>query len=457
MRRLLLLFLLLAAGLRSGSSQTNSEDISALQALMKSWKNVPQTWIVSTDPCTSWDGISCSNGRVTAVKLPGMDLQGTLSNAIDQLSALTYLDLSNNPNLGGPLTPNIGNLEQLSTLNLLGCSFTGTIPNEIGKLRKLTFLALNSNKLTGEIPPTIGHLSNLFLLDLSENKLSGQIPVSTSSTPGLDQLINTKHFHFGENQLTGPISESLFSANMTLVHVYFQNNKFTGPIPESLGLVRTLQSIRLDQNKFTGPVPNNIGNLYDLMELRLASNLLTGRVPDLSNATQLNYLDLSNNNFASSPAPGWFSTLTSLNTILIDNDGLTGTIPSALFSFPQLQQVSLVNNAFRGPLNMRSNISSVLRLVNLTNNQITEANIDPGYNVSLILTGNPICLHTTSSCTLKADQKTPSGTGLGLCGDVSCPSNQSTSPVASQNCGCTTSFQGVTTFFVLTLYLYSLF
>ncbi|GJM92765.1 hypothetical protein PR202_ga09261 [Eleusine coracana subsp. coracana] len=267
--------------------------VSALQALMKSWKNVPQTWIVSTDPCTSWDGISCSNGRVTAVKLPGMDLQGTLSNAIDQLSALTYL--------------------------------------------------------------------------------------------------------------------------------YFQNNKFTGPIPESLGLVRTLQSIRLDQNKFTGPVPNNIGNLYDLMELRLASNLLTGRVPDLSNATQLNYLDLSNNNFASSPAPGWFSTLTSLNTM------------------------SLVNNAFRGPLNMRSNISSVLRLVNLTNNQITEANIDPGYNVSLILTGNPICLHTTSSCTLKADQKTPSGTGLGLCGDVSCPSNQSTSPVASQNCGCTTSFQGILT------------
>ncbi|TVU36605.1 hypothetical protein EJB05_18544, partial [Eragrostis curvula] len=367
--------------------------VSALQALMRNWKNEPQTWIGSTDPCTSWDGISCSNGRVTELKLPSMNLQGTLSNAIGQLSALTYLDLSNNPNLGGPLTPNIGNLEQLTTL------FTGNIPQEIGNLRQVTFLALNSNKLTGEIPPTIGLLSKLFLLDLSENQITGQIPVSTSSTPGLDQLINTKHF-------------------------------------------------RLDQNQFRGPVPNNIGNLPNLTELSLASNLLTGRVPDLSNANQLNYVDLSNNNFASSPAPGWFSTLISLNTLLMDNDNLTGTIPSALFSFPQLQQVSLANNALRGPLNMRSNISSVLRVVNLTNNQIIEANIDLSYNISLILTGNPICLDNPTTCILKPNQP---------CGAVSCPNNQSASPVASQNCGCTIRFQGVMTSIVLTLYLYSLF
>ncbi|KAJ1285940.1 hypothetical protein BS78_03G315600 [Paspalum vaginatum] len=192
--------------------------------------------------------------------------------------------------------------------------------------------ALNSNNFTGGIPPTLGQLSNLFLLDLTANQLSGEIPVSTSSTPGLDQLVGTKHFHFGDNQLTGPISESLFNANMTLIHVYFQNNKFTDPIPESLGLVQTLQIILLDENQFSGSVPKNVGYLRNLTGLNLASNLLSGTVPDLSNATQLNYVDLSNNKFASSPAPGWFSTLTSLNTLTFSFRGFSKRIGGDLTS-----------------------------------------------------------------------------------------------------------------------------
>jgi Leucine-rich repeat (LRR) protein len=193
MQRVLLLFLLLA-GFHSGSSQTNSQDVAALQALTRNWQNQPQSWTGSTDPCTSWDGISCSNGRVTEVRLSSMTIGGTLSNAIDQLSALTYLDLANNPSLGGPLTPNIGNLKQLTTLILLGCSFTGNIPQEIGNLRQLKFLALNSNQFTGSIPRTLGLLTNLFWLDLSDNQLSGQIPVSTNTDPaGLDKLVEANH------------------------------------------------------------------------------------------------------------------------------------------------------------------------------------------------------------------------------------------------------------------------
>jgi hypothetical protein len=33
---------------------------------------------------------------------------------------------------------------------------------------------------------------------------------------------------------------------------------------------------------------------------------------------------------------------------------------------------------------MTSNISPQLRVVNLTNNQITDANVDPEYNISLM-------------------------------------------------------------------------
>ncbi|CAO2182536.1 unnamed protein product [Urochloa humidicola] len=440
MQWLLLLFLLLV-GLRPSFSQTNSQDVAALQALMNNWKNGPQSWTGSSDPCSSWDGISCSNGRVTEVRLPSMNLQGTLSDAIGQLSALTYLDLSNNLNLGGPLTPKIGNLKQLTTLILLGCSFSGNIPGEIGNLSQLTFLALNTNSFTGGIPPTLGLLSNLIWLDISANKMSGQIPVS----PGLNQLIKAKHFHFSENQLTGPLSEGLFSAKMSLVHVIFNNNNFTGPIPSSIGQVTSLQIIRLDHNQFSGPVPDSIGNLSNLMELSLANNLLNGTVPDLTSVTQLDYVDLSNNKFPSSPAPRWFSTLTSLNSIFMENDDLTGTIPSALFGLPNLQQVSLARNAFSGKLNMTGNIGSQLRVVNLTNNQIIEADVT-SYRNSLILVGNPVCLDNISFCRLQQKQQVPYATNLGPCAAIPCPTDQSASPVASQNCACTNPFQGLMIF-----------
>jgi len=376
-----------------------------------------------------------------------MTIGGTLSNAIDQLSALTYLDLANNPSLGGPLTPNIGNLKQLTTLILLGCSFTGNIPQEIGNLRQLKFLALNSNQFTGSIPRTLGLLTNLFWLDLSDNQLSGQIPVSTNTDPaGLDKLVEANHFHFSENQLTGPMNARLFNANMKLIHVIFDNNKFTGPIPESLGLVETLQIIRLDHNQFNGPVPKSIGNLPNLTELSLASNQLNGTVPDLTNATKLNYVDTSNNNFATSSAPQWLSTLTSLNTIFMENDHLNGTIPSAIFSFPQIQQISLAKNAFGGLLDMNVTISSLLRVVNLTNNQIISANYNPSYSNSLILTGNPVCFDNITLCTLKQKQQVPYFTSPGPCSAISCPTDQLANPAPSQSCTCTNPFHGLMIF-----------
>uniref|UniRef100_A0ACD5VU15 Uncharacterized protein n=1 Tax=Avena sativa TaxID=4498 RepID=A0ACD5VU15_AVESA len=424
----------------------NNSAVAALQALTRNWQNEPQSWTGSTDPCTSWDGISCSNGRVTEVRLSSMTIGGTLSNAIDQLSALTYLDLANNLDLGGPLTPNIGNLKQLTTLILLGCSFTGNIPQEIGNLRQLRFLALNSNKFTGSIPRTLGLLTNLFWLDLSDNQLSGQIPVSTDTDLGLDKLVEANHFHFSENQLTGPMNARLFNAKMKLVHVIFDNNKFTGPIPESLGLVETLQIIRLDHNQFNGPVPKSIGNLPNLTELSLASNQLNGTVPDLTNATKLNYVDTSNNNFATASAPQWLSTLTSLNTIFMENDHLNGTIPSALFSFPQMQQISLAKNAFGGLLDMNVTISSQLRVVNLTNNQIIAASYNPSYTNSLILTGNPVCFDNMTLCTLQKKQQVPYSTSPGQCGAISCPTDQLANPAPSQSCTCTNPFQGLMIF-----------
>ncbi|XP_038721983.1 probable leucine-rich repeat receptor-like protein kinase At5g49770 [Tripterygium wilfordii] len=374
-------------------SLTNDGDAAALQSMKSSWENTPPTWQQSNDPCGfPWEGVTCKDSRVTALGLPAMGLKGRLSGDIGSLTELISLDLSYNKGLTGSLTPRLGDLKNLNILILQGCSFTGNIPSELGNLAELSFLALNTNNLSGGIPPSLGKLSKLYWLDLAENQLTGPLPVSTDTTPGLDQLHKAKHFHFNKNQLSGSIPAQLFSSDMILIHVLFDSNKLTGGIPATIGLVQTLEVLRLDRNSLTGAIPSTISNLTNINELHLAQNELSGTVPDLSPMTSLNYLDLSNNSFLASEAPAWFTSLTSLNTLVMEYSSLQGSFPPELLSFPRIQVVKLKNNAFNGTLTIGgANFSPQLELIDLENNQISIATLGSGFNTTLKLMGNPVC------------------------------------------------------------------
>jgi Leucine-rich repeat (LRR) protein len=152
-------------------------------------------------------------------RLSSFGLSGSLSGDIQSLSELQYLDLSYNKDLGGSLPSTIGSLLNLQSLILVGCRFTGEIPTEIGQLSNLIFLSLNSNRFSGRIPPSLGGLTKLYWFDLADNKLTGGLPVYDGTNLGLDNLTSTKHFHFGVNQLSGPIPTQIFNSNMTLIHL----------------------------------------------------------------------------------------------------------------------------------------------------------------------------------------------------------------------------------------------
>ena len=61
-------------------------------------------------------------------------------------------------------------------LNIIGLK--GPMPPEIGNLTNLTYLNLGGNQLTGSIPPEIGNLTNLESLHLELNEFTGEIPES---------------------------------------------------------------------------------------------------------------------------------------------------------------------------------------------------------------------------------------------------------------------------------------
>ncbi|GMP68725.1 hypothetical protein CsSME_00028252 [Camellia sinensis var. sinensis] len=410
------------------AAQTNNDYI-ALIGLKEVWQNTPPNW-VGSDPCgNGWDGIRCNNSRVTSITLASMGLVGQLSGDIQLLSELQTLDLSYNMGLTGSLPPVIGQLKKLTNLILVGCGFSGPIPDTIGSLQQLRILSLNSNSFTGNIPPAIGNLSKLYWLDLADNKLEGPIPVS----PGLDMLVNTKHFHFGKNNLSGEIPSKLFSSKMTLIHVLFESNSLWGSIPSTLGLVHTLEVLRLDRNLLIGPVPSNLNNLVHVQELFLSNNRLTGPLPNLTGMTLLNYVDMSNNTFDVSYFPPWFSTLKSLTTLMMESTQLQGSIPVTLFSLPQLQTVVLRTNQLNGTLDVGSSYSEQLRLIDLQNNLVVSigdfAKIANG-KIKIILARNPVCEETgvtEAYCTIQ--QPNSSYTTLpDNCTPVMCSSNQISSP-----------------------------
>ncbi|KAH7835190.1 hypothetical protein Vadar_023687 [Vaccinium darrowii] len=424
------------------TGQTNPQDFAALEALKNVWTNIPPNWNGS-DPCgSSWIGIQCTNSRVTSLTLPSMGLIGQLTGDIAQLSELETLDLSYNNGLTGPLTPSIGSLTKLTYLILLGCGFSGPIPDTIGSLQQLRFLYLNSNRFTGNIPPSIGNLSNLYWLDLANNSLSGTIPVSSGTTHGLNLLVNTKHFHFGNNQLSGPIPPSLFSSSMTLIHVLFENNLLNGSIPSTLALVQTLEVVRLDRNSFTGSVPLQFSNLTNVNVLYLSNNQLTGPFPNLSRMNYLFYVDLSNNSFDASIFPSWLSNSQSLTTIVMENTNLSGPVPAVLFSLPQLQTLTLSNNQLNGTLDVGSSYTNQLELVDLQNNLISNFPEPAGITVDFILVGNPVCKGTGGTktyCGAKLSNPYPSySTPPNNCIPATCSSNQ----VSSPNCRCEYPYTG---------------
>ncbi|KAI3757325.1 hypothetical protein L6452_04860 [Arctium lappa] len=421
-----------------------NDDFVYLRAMKDSWENTPLNWdnVDGSDPCGGWEGITCTDDRITAITLASMGLTGPLISDIGRLTELQILDLSYNKGLAGSLTTAIGNLKKLTNLILVDCGFSGTLPDTLGNLENLVYLSLNSNGFSGLIPPSIGNIKKLYWLDLADNNLTGRIPVSNGrTTSGLDMLINAKHFHFGRNRLTGVIPARLFSANMTLIHLLFESNQLTGTIPTTVGLVKSLQTVRLDRNLLTGNVPLNINNLTDVVEMFMSHNQLTGPLPNLTGMNALNYLDLSNNTFDQSEVPSWFSTLQSLTTLKMFSTNLVGELPAALFSIPQLQQVDLSYNRVNGTLDLGSNHSNKLQSVNLQNNQISDFLQRRQYSIRLTLDDNPICSDSgveDGFCSPLPPTNTYYVTPSNNCVPTTCTSGL----VSTPNCGCAYPYTG---------------
>ncbi|TVU11665.1 hypothetical protein EJB05_45262, partial [Eragrostis curvula] len=128
------MFLLLLVS--TSSSALNSRDdvnyevlaLINMKSVLMDPSGVLKGWdLGSEDPC-SWAIITCS-----------------------QESLVTELQAPNS-NVSGYLSPSIGNLTNLETIQLQNNNLTGPIPREIGKLAMLHYIDLSYNNLSGPVP-----------------------------------------------------------------------------------------------------------------------------------------------------------------------------------------------------------------------------------------------------------------------------------------------------------------
>ncbi|KAK8670334.1 hypothetical protein V6N13_105089 [Hibiscus sabdariffa] len=226
------------------NAATDQGDASALGVMFSSLNSPPQLtgWTANNgDPCgQSWKGVTCSDQRVTEIKLSNLGLSGSMGYSLQSLTSLKELDLSNN-NLAGDIPYNIP--LNLQLLNLAFNQLTGSVPYSINQMHSLQYLNLAHNKLQNQVGDMFGPLSFLSTLDLSFNTLTGDLPGSFKN------LTSMNYMYLQNNQFTGTID---VLANLPLDTLYISNNHFSGWIPDQLKSI----NLQKDSNSWSlGPAP----------------------------------------------------------------------------------------------------------------------------------------------------------------------------------------------------------
>ncbi|XP_078149271.1 receptor kinase-like protein Xa21 [Carex rostrata] len=300
---LLQLICLFSFHLPSNSFNINETDKFALLSFKSLMSNgsfeALSSWNGSLHYC-QWQGVRCGNrhpNRVTALSLGSFNLSGHISPSLGNLTFLKSLNLSDNQltgnipaelchlsrlqnlnlslnNLVGNIPSTIGNCSNLKFLSLRNNNLQGTIPPQIGFLKLLQILSLRTNNFTESIPSSLGNLTLLSTLDLTENKLDGFIP------PSLGQLKALKYLYLIQNYLSGKIPHTIYNLS-AMVDLRLSRNQLDGNLPSNFcDAFKSLQRLQLNENQLNGQIPISISNCSALTVMQLTSNNFRGTIPD---------------------------------------------------------------------------------------------------------------------------------------------------------------------------------
>ncbi|XP_073128698.1 uncharacterized protein [Henckelia pumila] len=370
------------------SLSNEGEALMSIKASFSNVVNVLLDWdYAQNEDFCSWRGVSCGNfsTSVVALNLSNLNLGGEVSPAIGELRSLQSLDLQGNK-LTGQIPDEIGDCVFLILLDMSDNLLDGDVPFSISKLKQLEVLNLKNNQLTGPIPSTLTQIPNLKSLDLARNQLTGEIPrliywnevlqylglrgnlLTGTLSPDMCQLTGLWYFDVRGNNLTGIIPDNI--GNCTSFEILdISYNQITGEIPYNIGFLQ-VATLSLQGNMLTGRIPEVIGLMQALAVLDLSENQLVGPIPAiLGNLTYTGKLYLHGNKLTG-PIPPELGNMTKLSYLQLNDNQLLGGIPAELGNLEQLFELNLANNNLDGPIPENLSSCTALNQLNVHGNRL---------------------------------------------------------------------------------------
>ncbi|PNT62451.1 hypothetical protein BRADI_4g03660v3 [Brachypodium distachyon] len=429
----LILLFLTSSSQPTNNGTANSGDLSVLLSFKSftrdpthalsswSWDHAGNSTSTKVPGFCKWRGVACSDrrhpGRVTAIRLQGFGLAGTIFPQLGNLTHLRVLNLSMN-NLEGDIPGSLSGCAALRGLDLGVNYLSGSMPSSMGLLSKLIFLNVTHNNLTGDIPMSFSNLTALTKLSLQSNNFHGQISrwlgnltslthldltnngFSGHISPALGKMANLIRFEIEDNKLEGPFPPSMFNiSSITVFSIGFnqlsgslpldvgfrlpklivfaaQVNQFEGSIPASFSNVSALKYLLLRSNSYHGPIPRDIGIQGRLRSFSVGHNVLQTTesrdwdfLTSLTNCSNLGILDFEQNNLEG-VMPVTISNLSAeLHWITLGRNKIAGTIPDGLGKFQKLTKLILSDSLFTGTLPLDIGQIPSLQYLDLSHSQ----------------------------------------------------------------------------------------
>ncbi|CAN1836904.1 Probable LRR receptor-like serine/threonine-protein kinase At3g47570 [Linum perenne] len=284
--------------------------------------------------------------------------------------------------------------DRVTALNLSSHELYGSISPHIGNLNFLKFLRLYNNNFIGEIPPEIGRLHKLNKLQLfvvRSNYLKGSIPLAFGNLSFLQSLSNASNLillQLYSNNFTGSMP-SMANSNKLKVFIIGNNSLGSGKANDmsflsSLTNATNLEALDIQINNFGGSFAQHFGNLStNLKHLSFNDNKISGNIPSsiqhlvsLTEIGKLNSLEKSHlyNNKLSRHIPSSIGNMTRLNQLDISDNYLFGEILVSIQNCQKIAFLRLSRNNLSGVIPPQLwSLTSLSIILALSDNRFTGA------------------------------------------------------------------------------------
>ncbi|AES77699.1 putative leucine-rich repeat-containing, plant-type, leucine-rich repeat domain, L [Medicago truncatula] len=272
--------------------------------------------------------------------------------------------------LSGEISPSLLELKYLIRLDLSLNYFVHTkIPSFFGSMERLTYLDLSYSGFMGLIPHQLGNLSNLKYLNLGYN-----YALQIDNLDWITKLPSLEHLDLSGVDLYNETNwfELLSNSLPSLLKLHLENCQLDNIEATRKTNFTNLQVLDLSNNNLNHEILSWFSNLSTtLVQLDLSSNILQGEIPQIiSNLQNLKTLELQGNQL-SGALPDSLGRLKHLEVLDLSKNTIVHSIPTSFSNLSSLRTLNLGHNQLNGTIPKSLGFLRNLQVLNLGANSLT--------------------------------------------------------------------------------------